>query len=55
VIYQIQTKQGKEGQLILKRYLLKEGKTEVAVFALQLNAEPDQISAREIWPKTSLS
>jgi hypothetical protein len=51
VTYQIKTKQGKEGQLIVKRYLINEGKTEVAVFTLQLNAEPDQISARQIWPK----
>jgi hypothetical protein len=51
VTYQIKTKQGKEGQLIVKRYLINEGKTEVAVFTLQFNAEPDQISARQIWPK----
>ena len=51
VIYQIKTKQGKEGQLIVKRYLINEGKTEVVVFTLKLNAEPDQISARQIWPK----
>ena len=51
VIYQIKTKQGKEGQLIVTRYLINEGKTEVAVFTLKLNAEPDQISARQIWPK----
>ena len=51
VTYQIKTKQGKEGQLIVKRYLINEGKTEVAVFTLKLNAEPDQISARQIWPK----
>ncbi|MBV8278315.1 MAG: hypothetical protein JO170_24065 [Verrucomicrobia bacterium] len=51
VTYQIKTKQGKEGQLIIKRYLINEGKTEVAVFTLQLNAERDQISARQIWPK----
>ena len=53
--YQIKTKQGKEGQLIVKRYLINEGKTEVVVFTLKLNAEPDQISARQIWPKASLS
>jgi hypothetical protein len=51
VTYQIKTKQGKEGQLIVKRYLINEGKTEVVVFTLELNAEPDQISARQIWPK----
>ena len=51
VTYQIKTKQGKEGQLIVKRYLINEGKTEVVVFTLKLNAEPDQISARQTWPK----
>jgi len=51
VTYQIKTKQGKEGQLIVTRYLVNEGKTEVVVFTLKLNAEPDQISARQIWPK----
>jgi hypothetical protein len=34
VTYQIKTKQEKEGQLIVKRYLINEGKTEVAVFTL---------------------
>jgi hypothetical protein len=51
VTYQIKTKQGNDGQLIVKRYLINEGKTEVVVFTLKLNAEPDQISARQIWPK----
>ena len=51
VTYQIKTKQGKDGQLIVKRYLINEGKTEVVVFTLKLNAEPDQISARQIWRK----
>ena len=30
VIYQIKTKQGKEGQLIVERYLVDQGKTEVS-------------------------
>ena len=51
VTYQIKTKQGKEGQLIVTRYLINEGKTEVVVFTLKLSTEPDQISARQIWPK----
>jgi hypothetical protein len=51
VTYQIKTKQGKEGRLIVKRYLINEGKTEVVVFTLELNAEPGQIAARQIWPK----
>jgi hypothetical protein len=49
--YQIKTKHGQEGQLIIKRYLINEGKTLVVVFTLKLNAEPDKISARQIWPK----
>ena len=32
VTYQIKTKQGKEGQLIVTRYLINEGKTEVVCF-----------------------
>ena len=51
VTYQIKTKQGKEGQLIITRYLINEGKTEVVVFTLTLSTEPGQISARQIWPK----
>src|SRR4029077_13834716 len=51
VTYQIKTKQGKEGQLIVTTYLINEGKTEVVVFTLRLNTEPGQISARQIWPK----
>jgi hypothetical protein len=31
--------------------LINEGKTEDAVFTLKLNAEPDRISAHQIWPK----
>jgi hypothetical protein len=32
VSYQIKTKKGNESQLIVKRYLINEGKTEVAFF-----------------------
>jgi hypothetical protein len=49
--HQIKTKQGKEGQLIIKRYLIDEGKTLVAAYTLKLNAEPNQPSARQIWRK----
>ena len=38
VTYQIKTKQGKEGQLIVTRYLINEGKTEVVVFTLKQKA-----------------
>jgi hypothetical protein len=47
--HQIKTKQGKEGQLIIKRYLIDEGKTMVVAFALELNAEPNKTSARQMW------
>jgi hypothetical protein len=49
--HQIKTKQGKEGQLIIKRYLIDEGKTLVVAFTLELNAEPNKTSARQIWHK----
>ena len=50
-IHQIKTKQGKEGQLIIERYLTNEGETLVAAYTLKLNAEPNQTSARQIWHK----
>ncbi len=49
--HQIKTEQGKEGQLIIKRYLIDEGKTMVVAFALEINAEPNKTSARQIWRK----
>ena len=49
--YQIKTKQGEAGQLIIVRYLIDEGKTEVVAFTLQLNTRPNQLSARQIWRK----
>ena len=49
--HHIRTKQGKDGQLIIKRYLIDEGNTMVVAFTLKLNAEPDQTSARQIWRK----
>jgi hypothetical protein len=48
-IHQIKTKQGNEGQLIIERYLIDEGKTMVVAFALALNAEPNKTSARQMW------
>jgi hypothetical protein len=50
-IHQIKTKQGKEGQLIIERYLIDEGGTLVAAYTLKLDAEPNQTSARQIWHK----
>jgi len=49
--HQIRTKQGKDGNLIIKRYLLDQGKTLVVVYSLKLNAEPSGTSGRQIWRK----
>ena len=49
--HQIKTKHGKEGQLIIERYLIDQGQTLVAAYTLKLNAEPNQTSARQIWHK----
>jgi len=49
--HHIRTKQGRDGQLTIKRYLTDEGKTLVVAFTLKLIAEPDEISARQIWRK----
>ena len=49
--HQIKTKQGKEGQLIIKRHLIDDGKSMVVAFTVKLNAEPQITSAREIWHK----
>ena len=49
--HQIKTRQGKEGQLIIKRYLMDQGKTLVAAYTLKLNTEPLQTSARQVWHK----
>jgi hypothetical protein len=48
--HQIKTKQGKQGQLIITRYLMNGGKNLVAVYTLKLDAEPET-SARQIWDK----
>ena len=49
--HQIKTRQGKEGQLIIKRYLVDGGNTMVVAFALALNAEPNKASAHQVWHK----
>jgi len=49
--HQIKTKQGKEGQLIIKRYLIDDGKSMVVAFTVNLNAELQITSARQIWHK----
>jgi hypothetical protein len=49
--HHIKTKQGKEGELIIERYLINEGKTLVAAYTLKLHAEPHTTSARQVWQK----
>jgi hypothetical protein len=49
--HQIKTRQGKQGQLIITRYLINEGKNLVVVYTLKLDTEPDKTSARQIWDK----
>jgi len=49
--HQIKTKQGKDGQLIIKRSLMDQGKTLVVTFSLKINGEPNETSARQIWRK----
>jgi hypothetical protein len=48
--HQIRTPQGKEGQLIVTRHLINEGKTLVVAFTLNLPGE-NKTSARQIWQK----
>ena len=49
--HQIKTKEGKEGQLIIKRHLIDDGKSMVVAFTVRLNAEPEITSACQIWHK----
>jgi len=51
--HQIRTKQGKDGQLIIKRSLMDQGKTLVVSFTLKLSGESNETSARQIWRKES--
>ena len=46
----IRTKQGKEGQLIVTRYLTNEGKTLVVAFTLRLHGA-NTTSARQTWQR----
>lgn len=50
-IRRIRTKQGKDGELTIKRNLTDQGQTIVAAYFLKLDAEPNQTSARQIWRK----
>ena len=49
--HSIRTKQGQDGQLTIKRYLVDEGKTLVVAYTLKLKTEADETSARQIWRK----
>jgi hypothetical protein len=49
--HHIRTKQGKDGELTIKRNLTDQGQTIVAVYFLKLDEEPNQTSARQIWRK----
>ena len=49
--HHIRTKNGKDGELTIKRKLIDEGKSLVAVYTLKLEGEPNQTSARQIWRK----
>jgi len=49
--HQIRTKQGKQGQLIIKRHLIDQGKSVVAVYTLKLDDGATPTSARQIWRK----
>lgn len=46
--HQIRTKQGKEGELIITRTPVSEGKSLVVVYTLKLNGE-SPVTARQLW------
>jgi hypothetical protein len=49
--HHIRTKQGRDGELTIKRNLIDHGKAVVAVMILKLEEEPTRTSARQIWRK----
>jgi hypothetical protein len=49
--HHIKTKQGRDGELTIKRNLIDRGKAVVAVMILKLEEEPNPTSARQIWRK----
>ena len=49
--HHIRTKQGKDGELIVKRKLIDDGNTVVVVYKLKLEEEPAPTSARQVWRK----
>jgi hypothetical protein len=50
-MHRIRTKQGKEGELTIKRNLADQGKSVVVVYTLKLDEESAPTSARQIWRK----
>ncbi|MBV8274478.1 MAG: hypothetical protein JO170_04335 [Verrucomicrobia bacterium] len=49
--HDIKTKQGKAGQLTIKRNLIEQGNALVATYTLKLDQEPSPTFARQIWRK----
>ena len=49
--HHIRTKQGRDGELTIKRSLIDEGKTVMVIMILKLEEEPTPTSARQIWRK----
>ena len=49
--HHIRTKQGRDGELTIKRSLTDQGKTVVVVYNLKLEEEAAATSARQIWHK----
>lgn len=49
--HHIRTKQGRDGELTIKRNLTDNGKAVVVVMILKLEEEPTPTSARQIWRK----
>jgi hypothetical protein len=50
-MHHIRTKQGKEGELTIKRNLIDQGKAVEVLYTLKLEEEPTPTSARQIWRK----
>lgn len=48
---QVKTKRGQDGQLIIRRHLMNEGKSMVVAFALRLEGKPSTTSCRQVWQK----
>jgi len=49
--HHIRTKQGRDGELIIKRKLIENGKAVAVVMVLKLEEEPASTTARQIWRK----